>query len=102
MLYLTLIGTVSGLNLIMSLYACTRVWSLMKLTKRVQYQDVADLESDVSALKAQLRKLNGRISGLETPKYDSLLEARQIAQNYQNNLTNPNITNITPPKQRSG
>lgn len=66
------------------LYALARVRRLDKLTKSVGYEQVVDLEGDVSALKTQLRKVNSRISGFHEPKHDSVEEAKQILQNLNN------------------
>ena len=62
------------------LYALARVRRLDKLTKSVGYEDVVDLQGDVSALKTQLKKVNSRISGFHEPKHDSVEEAKQIMQ----------------------
>jgi len=82
----------STLAFFSSLYALARVRRLTKLTSNVGYETFADLESDVGALKSQLRKLNGRISGLNEPKHDSLAEARAIME-AQQQLQMQNQTN---------
>jgi hypothetical protein len=104
MLYTTIIPTVLALNLIIALYAIVRVISLTKLTKKLTYSEVVDLESDVSTLKLQLKKLNGRLSGLESPKYDSLAEARELMQQTVMNSSNhsKNLNGVSPPQNRGG
>jgi len=75
------------------------------LTKKLTYSEVVDLESDVSTLKLQLKKLNGRLSGLESPKYDSLAEARELMQQtVMKNSSNPSrdLNGVSRPQNRGG
>jgi hypothetical protein len=74
------------------------------LTKKLDYSVVVDLEADVSTLKLQLKKLNGRLSGLETPKYDSIAEARELMHQTVANSSNlsKNLNGVSPPQNRGG
>ena len=69
-----------GICVISALYAHVRVRRLSKLTANVGFEQISDLEGDVAALKNQIRKLNGRLSGLETPRQDSMLEAKKLVE----------------------
>lgn len=83
MTYLIIAYFISSLAFFSSLYALARVRRLTRLTNNVGYETFADLEADVGALKSQLRKLNGRISGLHEPKHDAIAEAQAIMQAQQ-------------------
>lgn len=74
-----------------TLYALTRVRRLEKLCKDVGYEDVADMQGDVAALKTQLRKVNSRIAGFHEPKHDSVAEAKAILESSNNIRQMPQI-----------
>ena len=50
------------------LYA--RVQDLKEATRDLDYSELANLIGDVAALKVSLKKTNGRITGLDSPKYN--------------------------------
>mgnify|MGYP003131901550 CR=1 FL=1 len=80
---------------ISALYAHVRVRRLSKLTANVGFEQISDLEGDVAALKNQIRKLNGRLSGLETPRQDSMLEAKKLMEQMAfQNIQNPQQTPV--------
>tara|TARA_R100001594_G_C4019185_1_gene258768 strand:+ start:121 stop:336 length:216 start_codon:yes stop_codon:yes gene_type:complete len=65
------------------------------LTANVGFEQISDLEGDVAALKNQIRKLNGRLSGLETPRQDSMLEAKKLMEQMAfQNIQNPQQTPV--------
>lgn len=74
----------SIVSFLSSLYALTRVRRLEKLTAYAGYEDIADMQGDVAALKTQLRKVNSRIAGFHEPKHDSVAEAKAILESVQN------------------
>lgn len=81
--------------IISALYAHVRVRRLSKLTANVGFEQISDLEGDVAALKNQIRKLNGRLSGLETPRQDSMLEAKKLMEQMAfQNIQNPQQTPV--------
>jgi len=81
--------------IISALYAHVRVRRLTKLTANVGFEQISDLEGDVAALKNQIRKLNGRLSGLETPRQDSMLEAKKLMEQMAfQNVQNPPQTPV--------
>ena len=81
--------------IISALYAHVRVRRLSKLTANVGFEQISDLEGDLAALKNQIRKLNGRLSGLETPRQDSMLEAKKLMEQMAfQNVQNPQQTPV--------
>jgi hypothetical protein len=47
-----------------------RVRDLTEATRDLDYSELANLIGDVAALKVSLKKTNGRITGLDSPKYN--------------------------------
>jgi hypothetical protein len=47
-----------------------RVRDLTQATRDLDYSELANLIGDVAALKVSLKKTNGRITGLDSPKYN--------------------------------
>lgn len=69
------------------LYA--RVQDLTHATRDLDYSELANLIGDVAALKVSLKKTNGRITGLDSPKYNFEEQiAHGLAQQKQNNVRN--------------
>jgi poly(3-hydroxyalkanoate) synthetase len=83
---------------IAAFYAHVRVRRLSKLTANVGFEQISDLEGDVAALKNQIRKLNGRLSGLETPRQDSMLEAKKLVEQ----MAFQNVQNPQQPQIKNG
>lgn len=67
------------------LHAAVR--DLKLATRDLDYSELANLIGDVAALKVSLKKTNGRITGLDSPKYNLEEQiAHGLAQTQQNNV----------------
>lgn len=67
-----------------------RVRDLKQATRDLDYSELANLIGDVASLKVSLKKTNGRITGLDSPKFNF---EEQIAHGLQQQSTN-NVRNI--------
>lgn len=66
-----------------------RVRDLTHATRDLDYAELANLIGDVASLKVSLKKTNGRITGLDSPKYNLEEQiAHGLAQGQQNNVRN--------------
>jgi cell division protein FtsB len=64
-----------------------RVRDLTQATRDLDYAELANLIGDVAALKVSLKKTNGRITGLDSPKYNLEEQiAHGLAQTQQTNV----------------
>ena len=64
-----------------------RVRDLTQATRDLDYSELANLIGDVASLKVSLKKTNGRITGLDSPKYNLEEQiAHGLAQNQQTNV----------------
>lgn len=65
-----------------------RVQDLKLATRDLDYSELANLIGDVAALKVSLKKTNGRITGLDSPKYNFEEQLAHGLAQRQNNVRN--------------
>jgi hypothetical protein len=64
------------------------VQDLKEATRDLDYSELANLIGDVAALKVSLKKTNGRITGLDSPKYNLEEQLAHGLAQRQNNVRN--------------
>ena len=85
-LYSTLF--IAILALYFGLYACGRVAKVMKATKDLEWDSIANITGDLATTKKTIQTLNNRINGMHSPKVAEQELMMQLLQNQQQ--TKPN------------
>ena len=86
LLYSTLF--IAILALYFGLYACGRVAKVMKATKDLEWDSIANITGDLATTKKTIQTLNNRINGMHSPKVAEQELMMQLLQNQQQ--TKPN------------
>lgn len=93
---LLVLGSVTACFLLIyisiSAYLFLRLFARARLleasTRDLDYLSLSNLIGDVAALKETVKKTNGRISGMQTPKYNLEEEMAKAFNSQQNNVRN--------------
>ena len=73
------------LALFVGLYACGRVAQVIRSTKELDWDAVANITGDLATTKRTLQTLNNRINGMHSPKVAEQELMLQLLANQQNN-----------------
>ena len=73
------------LSLFVGLYACGRVAQVIRSTKELDWDAVANITGDLATTKRTLQTLNNRINGMHSPKVAEQELMLQLLANQQNN-----------------
>ena len=70
MYQLLLYGVVflSVISFFLALIACARVGKVLRISKELDWSDVANITGDLSTVKKTIQTLNNRINGMHSPK----------------------------------
>lgn len=81
---------VSLLSFIIACNAGVRVAKVLKSTKGLEWDDIANLTGDIATVKKTIQTLNNRMNGMHSPKVQ---EQELLMQLMQNQQKNPQFTN---------
>ena len=79
---------VTFFNILLCFLAITRVASFRKDMQGLDWEAVATLLGDVATVKRSITRLNGRLNGMDSPKYDV---EQEIARAMQQQPTAPKV-----------
>jgi len=88
---LYLCTTVSILSLIIAINAGVRVAKVMKSTKGLEWDDIANLTGDIAAVKKTIQTLNNRLNGMNSPKIQEQELMMHLLNNQQKQQVNGKI-----------
>ena len=89
LLYLCTI--VSFLSFIIAINAGVRVAKVMKSTKGLEWDDIANLTGDIAAVKKTIQTLNNRLNGMNSPKIQEQELMMHLLNNQQKQQVNGKI-----------
>ena len=89
LLYLCVI--VSILSFIIAINAGVRVAKVMKSTKGLEWDDIANLTGDIAAVKKTIQTLNNRLNGMNSPKIQEQELMMHLLNNQQKQQVNGKI-----------
>ena len=92
MLYSSLFFAV--LAFILCLYACARVGTIIKATKGLDWDAIANITGDLATTKKTIQTLNNRINGMHSPKVEQQELMMQLLANRTNAQSNGQIKNV--------
>jgi len=85
LLYLCLF--VSFLSFLIACNAGVRVSKVMKSTKGLEWDDIANLTGDIAAVKKTIQTLNNRLNGMNSPK----IQEQELMMHLLNNQQKQNL-----------
>ena len=88
---LYLCTTVSILSFIIAVNAGVRVAKVMKSTKGLEWDDIANLTGDIAAVKKTIQTLNNRLNGMNSPKIQEQELMMHLLNNQQKQQVNGKI-----------
>ena len=74
---------IACLALIIGLYACGRVATVLRATKDLDWTAIANMTGDLASTKRTIQTLNNRINGMHSPKIAEQELMMQLLQNQQ-------------------
>ena len=86
LLYLCL--SVSFIGFLIALNAAVRVSKVMKATKGLEWDDIANLTGDIAAVKKTIQTLNNRLNGMNSPKIQEQELMMHLLNNQQKQQVN--------------
>jgi hypothetical protein len=89
LLYMTFFTAI--LALFFGLYACGRVAKVVKATKDLEWDAIANITGDLATTKKTIQTLNNRINGMHSPKIAEQELLMQLMQNKQQSQPNGKI-----------
>lgn len=85
--------SIAILALFFACYAGARVGQMIKASKDLDWQAVANLTGDIASTKRTIQTLNNRINGMHSPKLADQELMLQLLNNKQKAVPNGHITN---------
>ena len=85
LLYLCLF--VSFFSFLVACNAGVRVSKVMKSTKGLEWDDIANLTGDIAAVKKTIQTLNNRLNGMNSPK----IQEQELMMHLLNNQQKQNL-----------
>tara|TARA_Y100000114_G_scaffold146484_1_gene157235 strand:+ start:17 stop:313 length:297 start_codon:yes stop_codon:yes gene_type:complete len=82
------------LALILSLYAGARVGQMIKASKDLDWDAVANMTGDLATTKKTIQTLNNRINGMHSPKIADQELMLQLLQNRQPQQSNGSMKQV--------
>jgi conjugal transfer/entry exclusion protein len=89
LLYLCLF--VSFLSFLIACNAGVRVSKVMKSTKGLEWDDIANLTGDIAAVKKTIQTLNNRLNGMNSPKIQEQELMMHLLNNQQKQTVNGKV-----------
>ena len=83
--------TVSFLSFIIAINAGVRVAQVMKSTKGLEWDDIANLTGDIAAVKKTIQTLNNRLNGMNSPKIQEQELMMHLLNNQQKQQVNGKV-----------
>lgn len=80
--------TVSILSFLIAINAGVRVAKVMKSTKGLEWDDIANLTGDIAAVKKTIQTLNNRLNGMNSPKIQEQELMMHLLNNQQKQQVN--------------
>ena len=81
----------SFLSFIIAINAGVRVSKVMKSTKGLEWDDIANLTGDIAAVKKTIQTLNNRLNGMNSPKIQEQELMMHLLNNQQKQQVNGKI-----------
>jgi hypothetical protein len=88
---LYLCTTVSILSFFIAVNAGVRVSKVLKSTKGLDWDDIANLTGDIAAVKKTIQTLNNRLNGMNSPKVQEQELMMHLLNNQQKQQVNGKI-----------
>ena len=88
---LYLCSIVSFLSFIIAVNAGVRVSKVLKSTKGLEWDDIANLTGDIAAVKKTIQTLNNRLNGMNSPKIQEQELMMHLLNNQQKQQVNGKI-----------
>ena len=82
---------VSILSAIIAINAGVRVSKVMKSTKGLEWDDIANLTGDIAAVKKTIQTLNNRLNGMNSPKIQEQELMMHLLNNQQKQQVNGKV-----------
>ena len=89
LLYLSI--SVPFISFIIAINAGVRVAKVMKSTKGLEWDDIANLTGDIAAVKKTIQTLNNRLNGMNSPKIQEQELMMHLLNNQQKQQVNGKI-----------
>ena len=82
---------VSFFSFLIAVNAGVRVSKVMKATKGLEWDDIANLTGDIASVKKTIQTLNNRLNGMNSPKIQEQELMMHLLNNQQKQQTNGKI-----------
>ena len=79
---------VSIFSFLIAINAGVRVSKVMKSTKGLEWEDIANLTGDIAAVKRTIQTLNNRLNGMNSPKIQEAELMAHLINNQQKQQVN--------------
>lgn len=82
---------VSIFSFIIAINAGVRVAKVLKSTKGLEWDDIANLTGDIAAVKKTIQTLNNRLNGMHSPKVQEQELLQHLLNNQQKQQVNGKV-----------